>query len=217
MCILLGTNPLTKEVPLIQTIKATMLVCTLSSSPAESSSDKIAHDIGTSLEEYGVESTYIRLADFNVKPGVEVDMGNGDEWPSIRQQILDSDILIISTPTWVGHMSSLAQRALERLDAEISIEDDEGRPGMFGKVTNVTIVGNEDGAHKISGDIFQALNDIGFSLPANAVTYWNDEAMGSREYKDLNEIPETVSNTTSTLAKNLHHIAVLLKNNQYPA
>lgn len=194
-----------------------MLICTLSSSPAESSSDKIAHDIGANLDGYGVESTYFRLVDFDLKPGVEADMGNGDEWPSIRQHIVDSDILIISTPTWVGHMSSLAQRALERLDAEISIEDDEGRPGMFGKIAGVAVVGNEDGAHKISADIFQALNDIGFSLPANAVTYWNDEAMGGRDYKDLTEVPEAVANTTLTLAKNLHHLAVLLKNNQYPA
>ena len=198
-------------------IKATILICTLSASPAESSSDKLATDIGKCLDTINVESTYFRLVDYDIKPGVEADMGEGDEWPEIRQQIVDSDILIISTPTWVGHMSSVAQRALERLDAEISIEDDEGRPGMFGKVAGVAVVGNEDGAHKICGDLFQALNDIGFSLPANAATYWNDEAMGGRDYKDLEEIPEAVASTTSTLAKNLHHLAVLLKTNQYPA
>ena len=198
-------------------IKATILICTLSASPAESSSDKMATDVIECLDTIGVESTSFRLVDYDLKPGVEADMGEGDEWPAIRQQIVDSDILIISTPTWVGHMSSLAQRALERLDAEISIEDDEGRPGMFGKVAGVAVVGNEDGAHKICGDIFQALNDIGFTLPANAATYWNDEAMGSRNYKDLDEIPEAVVTTTSTLAKNLHHLASLLKNNQYPA
>ena len=197
-------------------IKATMLVCTLSSSPAESSSDKMAKDVGTALEGHGVDCTYFRLADYNLMPGVEIDMGEGDEWPLIRQHIVDSDILIVATPTWVGHMSSLAQRALERMDAEISIEDDEGRPGMFGKVAGVAVVGNEDGAHKICGDLFQALNDIGFTLPAQAATYWNDEAMGSRNYKDLEEIPKAVESTTSTLAKNLYHLATLLKSNQYP-
>lgn len=198
-------------------IKATLLICTLSSSPAESSSDKMANDVGKCLEELGVGCMYFRLADYNLKPGVEADMGEGDDWPVIRRHIVDSDILIIATPTWVGHMSSFAQRALERLDAEISIEDDEGRPGMFGKVAGVAVVGNEDGAHKICGDLFQALNDIGFSLPANAATYWNDEAMGNRNYKDLEEVPEAVVSTTKTLAKNLHHLATLLKPNQYPA
>lgn len=203
--------------PLLNEIKATMLICTLSASPAASSSDKIAKDIGRCLEKQGVVCTYHRLVDYNIKPGVEADMGEGDEWPRLREQIIDSDILIISTPTWVGHMSSVAQRALERLDAEISIEDDHGRPGMFDKVAGVAVVGNEDGAHKISADLFQALNDIGFTLPAHAVTYWNDEAMGNRNYKDLGEVPEAVASTTSTLARNLYHLATILKTSPYPA
>ena len=198
-------------------LKATVLVCTLSPSPKESSSDKIAHDVGHSLEINKVNVTYFRLADYNILPGVESNMGNGDQWPEIRTAIVASDILIISTPTWVGHMSSYAQKSLERLDAELSIEDEHGRPGMFGKVAGVAVVGNEDGAHKISADLFQGLNDIGFSLPAHAVTYWNDEAMGGRNYKDLDHTPEAVASSTATLAKNLIHLVSLLKNHQYPS
>ena len=200
-----------------QQIKAVMLVCTLSSSPAKSSSNKIAHDIGKHLSEYGVDCSYYRLVDYCIKPGNDIDMGDGDQWPEIRNQIIESDILIFSSPTWVGHMSSVAQRALERMDAEISIEDDYGRPGMFNKVAGVAVVGNEDGAHKIYGDIFQALNDIGFTLPAHAATYWNDEATGGRNYKDLEEVPKAVEATTATLAKNVYHLAKILKTNHYPA
>lgn len=199
------------------TIKAVALVCTLSPSPAESSSQKLAGDMGESLLKYDVDTKLIRLADFDIKRGVGSDMGDGDEWPSIRKDIVESDILIIATPTWVGHMSSLAQQALERLDAEISIEDDAGRPSMFGKVAGVAVVGNEDGAHKITGDLFQALNDIGFTIPAQASTYWNDEAMGTREYKDLGLIPEPVVAATAMVAQNLFHLASVLKVNQYPA
>ena len=43
-----------------------------------------------------------------------------------------ADILIVSTPTWVGHMSSVAQRVLERLDGELSETDDSGRPLVAG-------------------------------------------------------------------------------------
>ena len=35
------------------------------------------------------------------------------------------------------------------------------------------VVGNEDGAHKITADLHQALNDIGFTVPAQGGTYWN--------------------------------------------
>ena len=37
-----------------------------------------------------------------------------------------------------------------------------------GKVAIAAVVGNEDGAHHISGILFQALNDVGFTLAANA-------------------------------------------------
>jgi multimeric flavodoxin WrbA len=55
-----------------------------------------------------------------VKPGVEKDMGDRDAWPGIREKMLAADIFVLGTPTWMGHMSSVAQRVLERLDAELS-------------------------------------------------------------------------------------------------
>lgn len=34
---------------------------------------------------------------------------------------------------------------------------------MVGKVALAAVVGDEDGAHEVVADLFQALNDIGFS------------------------------------------------------
>ena len=118
-----------------------------------------------------------------------------------------ADILIVSTPTWVGHMSSVAQRVLERLDAELSETDESGRPLVTGKVAVTAVVGNEDGAHKITADLMQGLDDIGFTIPAQGGTYWNDVAMGSRDYNDLDETPEAVASTNTTLAENAAHLA----------
>ncbi|BCB91219.1 hypothetical protein [Phytohabitans suffuscus] len=53
-------------------------------------------------------------------------MGAGDQWPAIHNQLLRSEILAIATPTWLGHLSSVAQRVLERMDATLSETDDEG-------------------------------------------------------------------------------------------
>ena len=144
-------------------------------------------------------------------------MGDGDEWPAIREQMMAADILIVSTPTWVGHMSSVAQRVLERLDGELSETDDSGRPLITGKVAVTAVVGNEDGAHKITADLMQGLNDMGFTIPAQGGTYWNDEAMGSRDYQDLDETPEAVASTTATLAENAAALARALKANPYPS
>lgn len=198
-------------------LKALTLICTLTPSPGESSSEKLAHDLDAELSKYNVTNEFIRVVDFNVKPGVQTDMGEGDEWPHIRQKMLDADIFIIATPTWVGQMSSVALRVIERLDAELSEKDDQGRLLTFGKVAAVAIVGNEDGAHKITADVFQGLNDLGFTIPAQAATYWNGEAMQQTDYKDLLSIPEAVASANKTLARNLAHVAKLLKQNQYPA
>ncbi|MDF2824336.1 MAG: hypothetical protein K0R68_1744 [Mycobacterium sp.] len=197
-------------------ISALALVCSLKPSPAPSSSDLIADHVFATLTEQGVSTDKIRVVDFHVSPGVEADMGDSDQWPQLREKILAADILLLSTPTWVGHPSSVTQRVLERLDAELSNTDEQGRPVMVGKVALVSVVGNEDGAHKIVADLFQALNDIGFSIPAQGCTYWNDEAMRGRDYKDLDEVPEAVASTTATAARNAVHLARTLRAAQYP-
>ncbi len=100
---------------------------------------------------------------------------------------------------------------LERLDAEVSTRDGDGRPIIFDKVAVVAVVGNEDGAHKIAADLFQALNDIGYSIPAQGVTYWNGEAMHGTDYQDLDEVPDVVVSTTATAAANAVHLSRLLR------
>jgi multimeric flavodoxin WrbA len=198
-------------------LRALALVCSLKPSPAPSSSDLMARQVLEQLGKHGVTGSVVRVVDHDVKPGVEVDMGEGDDWPAIREQMMAADILIVSTPTWVGHMSSVAQRVLERLDGELSETDDSGRPLITGKVAVTAVVGNEDGAHKITADLMQGLNDMGFTIPAQGGTYWNDEAMGSRDYQDLDETPEAVASTTSTLAENAAALARALKAGPYPS
>jgi multimeric flavodoxin WrbA len=197
-------------------LRALALVCSLKPSPAPSSSDLMARQILGELAKHGVTGEVVRVVDHDVKPGVEIDMGEGDAWPAIREQMMAADILIVSTPTWVGHMSSVAQRVLERLDGELSETDDSGRPLVTGKVAVTAVVGNEDGAHKITADLMQGLDDMGFTIPAQGGTYWNDEAMGSRDYLDLDETPEAVASTTATLAGNAAHLARALKASPYP-
>jgi multimeric flavodoxin WrbA len=196
-------------------LRALALVCSLKASPAPSSSDKLARQVLEALSGHGVTGDVVRVVDHDVKPGVEVDMGEGDAWPGIREQLMAADILIVATPTWVGHMSSVAQRVLERLDGELSETDASGRPLVTGKVAVTVVVGNEDGAHKITADLMQALNDVGFSIPAQGGTYWNGEAMQGTDYNDLDETPEAVASATATLAENAAHLARLLKASPY--
>jgi multimeric flavodoxin WrbA len=196
-------------------LHALALVCSLKASPEPSSSEKLAREVLAALEEQGASHEVVRVLDHDVMPGVEVDMGDGDEWPQIREKLLAADILVFATPTWVGHMTSVAQGVLERLDGELSETDDSGRPLITGKVAVVAVVGNEDGAHHNSADAFQALVDVGFTIPAQGVTYWNGEAMSGVDYLELEETPEPVAQATRTLAENAAHLARLLKTNPY--
>lgn len=79
------------------------------------------------------------------------------------------------------------------------------------------VVGNEDGAHHITGVMFQCLNDVGFTIPANGITYWNGEAMHKTDFKDLPKTPDEVASATKTLAANAAHLAQLLTQSGYPA
>lgn len=87
---------------------------------------------------------------------------------------------------------------------------------MVGKVALAAVVGNEDSAHKIVADLFQALNDIGFTIGAQGCTYWNGEAMQGKDFNDLDDVPEAVASTTESAARNAVHLAGLLRRYNYP-
>ncbi|MCX5044129.1 NAD(P)H-dependent oxidoreductase [Aldersonia sp. NBC_00410] len=200
----------------MESLQALALVCTLTPSPADSSSDLLARQVLDELGKLDVDTELVRLVDHDVRPGVQRDMGPGDAWPDILEQVLAADILVVATPIWLGHMSSIAQRMLERLDAELAETDERGNPSMSGKVGVTAVVGNEDGAHKIAADMFQALNDLGFTIPAQGATYWVGEAMQGTDYKDLDGPPDPVAHSTATLALNAVHVASRLRANPYP-
>jgi multimeric flavodoxin WrbA len=198
-------------------LRALVLNCTLKPAPTVSSTEQLAGEVVDALGKQGVTSETVRVIDARVKFGVQVDEGDGDGWPGIREKMLASDILVIATPIWLGQPSAVCKMVLERLDAELSETDDQGRMLTFGKVGALAVVGNEDGAHHVTAEVYQALSDVGFTIPANGVTYWVGEAMQSTDYKDVEPRPEKTTQTTKTLAANAAHLARLLKESNYPA
>lgn len=78
-----GGYPTTHDIP-----DRTRLDLLAQTSPAPSSSDLIAEQVLTELRKHDVAGDKIRLVDFDIRPGVESDMGDGDQWPQIRERIL---------------------------------------------------------------------------------------------------------------------------------
>ena len=201
-----------------QPLTAFALNCSLrhSDDDGESSTDRMIDDLLAAMRPHGVTGEIERVADFNVKAGVYSDMGAGDHWPELRAGVMAADIFILGTPIWLGHPSSIARRVLERMDAFLSETDERGRMPAAGKVALVAVVGNEDGAHACHAACFQALNDVGFTIPANSGVYWVGEAMQATNYIDLETVPDPLQTTLETAASNAAHLARLLKQNEYP-
>ena len=199
-------------------LKSIAINCTLKRSGGESSStDKMIDLLVSELSKHGVDhSETIRIADHDIKPGVTSDEGPGDDWPDLRRRILAADILIFGTPIWLGQMSSLAKRVLERMDAFLGETDERGRMPSYGKVAVAGIVGNEDGAHSITASLFQALNDVGWTIAAGGSDYWVGEAMHKTDFKDLKSVPDAVRKGAAMLASNAAHLANLLQQSEYP-
>jgi multimeric flavodoxin WrbA len=191
----------------VAALKALALVCSLKPSPAPSSSQLLADQASSELHGAGVSGELVRCVDFDIKPDAEADIGDGDQWPEIREKVHAADILVFATPTPMGHLSSVAQRVLERLDAELPVADDAARPVPAGKIAIVPAVGNEDGAHTIIADLFQSLNDVGYTIPAQGCTYRNGAAMKKTDDNDLNEAPKSVRSATAAAA----HLAAKLE------
>ena len=198
------------------TLRALVLCCSLKRSPAVSSSELLGREVLTALADHDVEGEVVRVVDHDIRFGVTIDEGDGDEWPQIRQKVLDADILIMALPIWLAQPASPAKMVLERLDAELAETDEQGRLLTYGKVAGVAVVGNEDGAHHVMAELFQGLNDVGFTVPAAGSTYWVGEAMQKTDYAEINPRPETTGAATKTLAAHAAHLARLLRDRPYP-
>lgn len=198
-------------------ITAFGLNCTLKSGETPSSTQVLLDQLLEAMAGHGATTGSARVANYTVKPGVSADEGDGDQWPELRKRIMAADILVVATPIWMGHPSSIAQRVLERLDAVLGEIDDDGMYPTFGKVAVAAVVGNEDGAHHVCAQLYQALNDVGFTIPGGSPPYWVGEAMGSVDYQDLQKTPDKVADTIATIASNAVHLARVLQTQPYPA
>jgi multimeric flavodoxin WrbA len=198
-------------------MRAVIINCTLKGSPAPSNTEALATVVADGLRERGVEVEMIRAVDLNILPGVETDMGDGDDWPEVYRKLLDAEILVMASPTWVGKPSSVAQRVIERMDGMISETDEQGRPVAYNRVAGVVVTGNEDGAHHVIGEISGALGDIGYTIPGQSWTYWHLGPGPGPDYLDAKQGREWSHRTARTMCSNLYAVAEALTARPAPA
>jgi multimeric flavodoxin WrbA len=170
------------------------------------------------LSNYNVKSEIVRLADYNIKPGTRLNMGKGDEWPAIAQNILAADIIVFATPIWWGNQSSLMQRTIERLDELHDELRETGKSRLANKVGGIVITGEEDGEQHITGNISNFLLSIGVTLPPLCAVSYQGEYKGATKTslaKKFRKQKQTAA-AAETMARNLAFFARLLRENTIP-
>ncbi|MFM9495138.1 flavodoxin family protein [Streptomyces galilaeus] len=189
-------------------MKALVINCTLKRSPDPSNTDALARVVVDRLEKDGVPVEVLRAVDLDIEPGVTSEpVREGDAWPAVHAKLLDAEILVMASPTWLGRPSSVAQRVLERMDAMLSETDDQDRPVAYNRVAGVVVTGNEDGAHHVISEISGALADIGYTIPGQAWTYWHLGPGPGPDYLDEERGRDWSHRTGRAMAANLAGVA----------
>lgn len=200
-------------------LKASILLGSLKATPEESNTLILSQFLEKHLTAYDTESEIIRLADYDVKPGTYTD-GYSDDWPSILQKILNSDIIIIATPVWWGIQSSLTQRVVERLDELHDEIMETGKSRLANKVGGIIVTGDSDGAEHIIGNLANFFLSLGLTSPpfGTLTVLWSGFAKKNDKSKEekLEYLEDNYTSTAKKAAQSLTYMAKLLKKHPYP-
>ena len=199
-------------------LKALFINCTLKKSPEMSHTDGLIRISRAILEKNGVAVDAVRAVDHHIATGVYDDMTKHgwdvDDWPGIFEQVMDADILILTSPIWLGEKSSVCTKVIERLYSTSGDLNDAGQYAYYGKVGGCLITGNEDGAKHASMNILYSLQHLGYVIPPQADAGWLGEAGPGPSYLDPGSGgPENdfTNRNTTFMTWNLLHMARMIK------
>lgn len=199
-------------------LRALFLNCTLKRSPELSHTDGLIRISRTIMEKVGVEVELLRPVDHCLAHGVQLDMRehgwDTDDWPEIYEKVKAAQILVLTSPIWLGEKSSVCTQVVERLYAASAELNQHGQYAYYGRVGGCLITGNEDGAKHCSMNILYSLQHLGYVIPPQADAAWVGEAGPGPSYLDEGsggpENDFTTRNTTF-MTWNLLHMARMLR------
>lgn len=201
-------------------LTALFINCTLKRSPEMSHTDALIEMARIIMEKQGATVHAVRAVDFDIATGIYPDMTehgwDKDDWPDLFQRVLDADILILTTPIWLGEKSSICTRIIERLYANSGQTNDDGQYIYYGRVGGCLVTGNEDGIKHCSTEVLYALQHIGYVIPPQADAGWIGEAGPGPSYRDDESggpDNDFTNRNVTFMAWNCMHLAALLKRN----
>ena len=199
-------------------LKALFLNCTLKRSPELSHTDGLIRISRAILEKNGVAVEVLRPIDHRIATGVYPDMTEHgwevDDWPEIYAKVQAADILVVTTPIWLGEKSSVCTQVIERLYGNSSQLNASGQYAYYGRVGGCLITGNEDGAKHCAMNVLYSLQHLGYVIPPQADAAWLGEAGPGPSYLDPDSGgPENdfTNRNTTFMTWNLLHLARMIK------
>ena len=199
-------------------ISALFLNCTLKRSPEQSHTQGLVDISKAIMEKNGLDVEVLRPVDFEIAHGVQPDMTEHgwqrDDWPGIAEKVRAADILVLTTPIWLGEKSSVCTQVIERLYSNSGELNSQGQYHYYGRVGGCLITGNEDGAKHCAMNILYSLQHIGYAIPPQADACWLGEAGPGPSYLDAGSGgPENdfTNRNTTFMTWNLMHLARMVK------
>ncbi len=199
-------------------LRALFINCTLKRSPEISHTQGLADLSIAIMRRLGVRVEVIRAVDHEIATGVYPDMTEygweRDEWPAIYEQVMAANILVLTTPIWLGEKSSVCTRVIERLYGNSHLLNEAGQWAYYGRVGGAIVTGNEDGAKHCAMNILYSLQHLGYVIPPQADSAWLGEAGPGPSYLDPGSggrENEFTNRNTTFLTWNLLHVARMLK------
>ena len=199
-------------------LSAIFLNCTLKRTPEPSHTDGLIGISSRIMRKYGMSVRVLRPVDYDLACGVYPDMTEHgweiDQWPGILEQVMAAEILVITSPIWLGDKSSVCTHVIERLYSASGLLNEHGQYAYYGRVGGCLITGNEDGAKHCSMNIIYSLQHLGYTIPPQADAAWLGEAGPGPSYLDPGSGgPENdfTNRNTTFMTWNLMHAARALK------
>jgi multimeric flavodoxin WrbA len=199
-------------------LRALFIHGTLKRSPAVSNTEGLARIAVEIMEANGVAVDTIRAVDHDLAPGVYPDMrehgAGSDEWPALYERVQSADILVLTTPIWLGQISSVCARVIERLYGTSGQLNEHGQYAYYGKVGGCLVTGNEDGVKHCAMAVLYSLQHLGYVIPPQADAGWIGEVGPGPSYLDAGSggpDNDFTNRNTTFMTWNLLHLARMLK------
>lgn len=199
-------------------LNALFLNCTLKKTPELSHTEGLIIISKAIMEKVGVTVEVLRPVDYNIAYGVYPDMKeqgwDHDDWPKLYNKVKKANILIITSPIWLGDKSSVCTKTIERLYSSSGDLNDQGQYAYYGRVGGCLITGNEDGATHCAMNILYSLQHLGYVIPPQADATRLGEAGPGPSYLDPGSGgPENdfTNRNTTFMTWNLMHLARMIK------